>query len=74
VPSFSGGENKHRTVNKRCTAIRRGQLIDKTFGIAVVAVLGGAVPSGIPVAVRAYYGLQAVIFSSKQTDRESIDN
>ena len=44
--------------------------MDKTFGIALVPVLGGAMPSGTPVTVRGrgliYYGLQAVIFGANK--------
>ena len=46
MPSFSRDEDEHKTVNKGCAAIRRGILMGKTFGIALVPVLGGAMPSG----------------------------
>jgi len=52
VPSFSRDEDKHKTVNKGCAAIRRGKLLGKTFGIAPVPVLGGAMTSSTPVTVR----------------------
>jgi len=55
VRSFSRDEDKHKTVNKGCAAIRRGKLMGKTFGIALVPVLGGAMPSGTPVTVRGAY-------------------
>jgi len=44
-------EDKHRTVNKGCVGIRRGQLMAKTFKIALVPVLCGAMPGGTPVTV-----------------------
>ena len=50
--NFSRDEDKHKTVNKGCAAIRRGKLMGKTFGIALVFVLGGAMPSGTSVTVR----------------------
>ena len=37
--SFLRDEDKHKTVNKGCAAIRRGKLMDKTFGIALVLVM-----------------------------------
>ena len=42
--SFSKDEDKHKTVNKRCAAIRRGKLMAKTYGIVLVPVLGVAMP------------------------------
>lgn len=47
----SRDEDKHKTVSKGCAAIRRGKLMGKTFGIAFVPVLGGAMPGGIPLTV-----------------------
>ena len=38
--SFSRDEDKRETVNKGCAAIRREKLMAKTFGIALVPVLG----------------------------------
>jgi hypothetical protein len=34
-------KDKHKTVNKGCAAIRRGKLMAKTYGIALVPVLAG---------------------------------
>ena len=66
--SFSRDEDKHKTVNKECAAIRRGKLMARTFGIALVPVPGGAMPGGTPVTVRGviYYGLQAAIFGASR--------
>ena len=66
--SFSREEDKHKTVDKGRAAIRRGKLMGKTFGIALVPVPGGAMPSGTPVTVRGvtYYGLQAAIFRASR--------
>ena len=66
--SFSRDEDKHKTVNKGCAAVRRGKLMGKTFGIALVPVLGGAMPGGTLVTVRGvtYYGLQPVIFGASR--------
>jgi len=44
VRSLSRDEDKRKIVNKGCAAIRRGKLVGKTFGIALVPVLGGAMP------------------------------
>ena len=50
--SFSRDEDKHKAVNKGCTAIRRGKLMAKTYGIVLVPVLGVAMPGSTPVTVR----------------------
>jgi hypothetical protein len=42
VLSFSRDEDKHKTVNKGCAAMRRGKSMGKTLGIALVPVPGGA--------------------------------
>ena len=44
--SFSRDEDKHKTVNKGCAAIRRGKLMGKTFGIALVPALTGGMLGG----------------------------
>ena len=49
--SFSRDEDKHETVNKGCASIRREKLMAKTFGIALVPFLGGAMLGGAPVIV-----------------------
>ena len=72
--SFSRDEDKHKTVNKGCAAIRRGKLMGKTFGIALVPVLGGAMLGGTPVTVRGggdMLWITGCNFLSKQTVRES---
>jgi hypothetical protein len=68
VRSFSRDEDKHKTVNKGCAAIRREKLMGETLGIALIPVLGGAMPGGTPVTVRGwiYYGLQAAIFGASR--------
>jgi len=50
--SFSRDEDKHKTMDKGCAAMRRGKLMDKTFGIALVPVLGGAMPGDGGLAAR----------------------
>ena len=40
--SFSRDGDKRETVNKGCAAVRREKLMGRTFGIALVPVLGGA--------------------------------
>jgi len=42
VRSFSRDEDKYKALNKGCAAIRKGKLVGKTFGIALVPVPGGA--------------------------------
>ena len=66
--SFSRDEDKHKTVNKRWAEIRRGKLMGKSFGIALVPVLGGVMPGGSPVTVPRviYYRLQAAIFGASR--------
>ena len=50
--SLSRDKDKHKTVNKGCAAIRSGKLMGKTFGIALVPVLGGAMPGGTGLTMR----------------------
>jgi hypothetical protein len=45
-------EDKHKTVNKGCAAIRRGQLMGKTFGIALVPALTGGMRGGAGLTMR----------------------
>jgi len=46
--NFSRDENKHKTVNKGCAVMRKGRLRAKTFEIALVSVLVGAMLGGTP--------------------------
>jgi hypothetical protein len=49
--SLSKEVDKYETLNRGCAAIKRGKLMAKTFGIALVPGLGGAIPGGAPVTV-----------------------
>jgi hypothetical protein len=75
VLNFSRDEDKHKTVNRGCAAIRGGKLMGKTFGIALVPVLGGAMLGGTPggsVGEGAYtLWITSCNFWSKQTVRKS---
>ena len=50
--SFSRDEDRHKTVNKECAAIRRGKLMGKTLGIALVPALTGGMLGGAGLTVR----------------------
>ena len=54
---------------------KKRKMTGKTFGVALVPVLGGAMPSGTPVTVRGviYYGLQAAILGASRLLEGLID-
>ena len=75
MPSFSSNEDKHETVSKGCAPIRRRQMMGETLGIALVPVLGGAMPGGTAVTVPglACYGLQAAFFGASRLLEDLVD-
>jgi len=52
VLSLSRDEDKHKIVSKGCAAIRRGKLMGKTFGIALVPALTGDMLGGVGLTMR----------------------